>query len=187
MKKILAILFCITVFSQVQLKAQATDKPMNNFYVDPDKGNALIYQIVFSDTTDNLNVIAKKLRHYFAKSDFITDYTYDSVSAFVGHIKNIYINYYGKNKYLTGDFVIDIKDGKYKLVIRNMVWKSTTAQPVAYGYYGYGATAAVSETTLDESCLNKKGTKWESFASGVLPDLDKQFIKDFKLPADTKW
>jgi len=190
MKKLFAILTCLLALNHVQLKAQPTDRPLNNFYVDPEKGNSLIYQYIFSDSLDNLNTIAKKIRRYFIKADCIADYTFDSVSSYVGHMKNIYIDYYGKNKCLYGDFVIDIKDGKYKLTIRNMVWRAPNANSntttVVYGLYGYGASGS-TDTPLEQACLNKKGTKWESLAFNLLPDVNTELIKDFKLPVESKW
>jgi hypothetical protein len=179
MKKILNLIACLILLSQVQVSAQTTtSKPLDNFYVDHAKNNALIYQIIYADSADNAAAIIKKLKTFLPTSNGVADFHFDSVATFTGHLKNVHIKYYGNNRELTGDFTLEVKNGKYRLVIRNMYWKSIDIVNFTNGERDLKA--------LDDQCISDDAKNWQTFAFTILPDLNNLLIDDFKIPDNPK-
>jgi hypothetical protein len=145
------------------IQAQPTDKPWNNFYAN--QGDGLIqYQKVFEVTGESTVNIKKKIKNLLSGNPAITGISYDS-NFCAGELDKISPSYYGGSKLLRGYFKIEIKEGKYRLIIDKMALKGD-----------------VFTDELSDIVLQNSGREWNSaMAHNLLPDLDGIFTKTFAI------
>jgi len=188
MKKLLYLLLAVNFIGLAGLKAQSTEQPLNNFYVDKDD-ITVKYQQVMEAPNMTAKTLALKIKGLLLKSDNIEKMELDTANNILtGHLKNIVPKYYqsSHSKELVADFTVEVKDGKYRVFIHDMYWQSNVTG-VPMGYYGMGYGGSGKER-FEGMTINKKGTKWMDFAYDVLPDLNDIFTKKFSLSSsDSKW
>ncbi len=180
MKKLLGVLLLTGLIGASMLKAQPTDRPLHNFYVDKDD-ITIKYEQIFTATNMSAKVLAQKLRILLLKSDNVENLQLDTATnILLGHLKNIIPQYYqsSRSKELIADFTVEVKDGKYRVFIHDMYLENNGSTSAGYPYMmGSGP----QKERLEEMSINSKGTKWKDFAYSVLPDLDNIFSKKFSL------
>lgn len=151
--------------------SQPSNKPLSNFSLPDPKGN-IQYQWVFKDSLDNISSITRKIGMLMKldtseMTNIIMDSSYHLCA---GKIQNMHIDFYGVNRLLSGSFTIEIKPGRYRLTIKDMMWKG----PIAI--------ITTDQQTLEENCLNDKGDMWTTLAFRIFPQMDALFKSKFQIP-----
>jgi hypothetical protein len=110
MKHILVLLVLLPCFVSAQ-----DNKPIGDFYL---QNNSIIYQRVFKDSLDSMPVMAAKLMSAIATSPGIKNMV-QSGWVITGNFDDIYAATFSSSG-ITGDFVIEIRPGRYRVTILNL-------------------------------------------------------------------
>lgn len=150
----------IILASCIMAYAQPITRPMNNFIADQNS-KTIEYQKVFDMPSDSAAAIKKKLKALISQSSNFTSVMYDSTSC-TGMLGKVYPSYFKGNKEMTGFFKIEVKNGRYRVTITQIVLKGS-----------------IFDDNLESIVANNNFTEWEAVSYDILPELDSLLTKVF--------
>jgi hypothetical protein len=164
MKKIALLLISIPALLCAQ-----NNKPIANFYLE---NNSVIYHHVFKDSLDSASVIIQKLLAQLPVSPNINNLKeFKNGAVLTGTYEAQYANEGSPWEMIKGYFIIEVKNGRYRVTISNILDnKNSPIMPFSYLY------------------AKNNPLEWRSSVQNDLNKLDAKFTETFKFnTAKTDW